>query len=67
MEYSFSKTVTKAAPPIAIVIAVRYAIAIAEQHGIKLDESDILSFAVAGYGAVIGFINYLKNRNKKAS
>jgi hypothetical protein len=67
MEYSFTKTVTKAAPPVVLVVIVHTAIAIAEQHGVKLNESDILTVAVAGYGVVIGLKNWLKNRNKKAS
>jgi hypothetical protein len=67
MEYSFTKTVTKAAPPILIVIIVRTLVTSIEQYGIKMNEADIIALAVAGYGVVIGFKNWLKNRNKKAS
>jgi hypothetical protein len=67
MEYSFTKTVTKAAPPILIVIIVRTLATAIEQYGIKMNEADIIALAVAGYGVIIGFKNWLKNRNKKAS
>jgi hypothetical protein len=67
MEYSFTKTVTKAAPPILIVIILRTLAKAIEQYGIKMNEADIIALAVAGYGVVIGFKNWLKNRNKKAS
>ena len=66
MQYSFEKTVKKGAIPIIFIVIVRALIAAMEQAGMKIIETDILTIAIAGYGALIAVINWLKNRNKKS-
>jgi hypothetical protein len=67
MGYSVGKTIKKASIPLILVLLVRAAIAAGEAAGMKLDETQILTLAGAGYGAVIGLINWLKNRKKVPS
>lgn len=62
--YSFGKTATKAAPPLILIILVQAAKAALSASGITIDDATLYTIALGGYGAIIGFINYLKNRNK---
>jgi hypothetical protein len=67
MGYNVGKTIKKASIPFFLVILVRAAIAAAEAAGMKLDETEVLTLAGMGYAAVIGLINWLKNRKKVPS
>jgi len=62
--YSFAKTATKAAPPLIVIILVPAAKAALAAANIVIDDATLYTIVLSGYGAIIGFINYLKNRNK---
>lgn len=62
--YSIQKTATKAAPPFIIMLIVQAAKAALQSTGVTIDDTTLYTIALGGYGAIIGFINYLKNRNK---
>lgn len=63
--YNISKTLSKGGIPIAVMVLVKIAVSIANSQGITIDEATALTIAMGGYGVVIGFINWLKNRKKK--
>ena len=65
MAYSLAKSIKKGSTPIIFIIMARAGIAAAEVAGIKLDETTVLTAVTAGYGVIIGAINYFKNRSKK--
>jgi len=60
--YSLKKTVAKGGLPIALVIAVKIAVEIAKSQGIIIDEGTALTVIMTGYGGLIGFLNWWKNR-----
>jgi len=62
--YSLSKTATKAAPPLLVILLVPAAKAALAAAGITLDDTALYSTALAVYGALIGLFNWTKNRNK---
>jgi len=64
--YSFAKTVTKAAPPFIVIILENALKAALNAAGIALDDQTLYAIALAGLGAVTGFINWIKNRKKTA-
>jgi len=62
--FEMKKSIAKASSPIALVVLVNVMMQILKQKGVEIDESIIWNIAGVGYGAVMGFINWLKNRNK---
>ena len=64
--YSPSITAAKAALPLFIIAIVEAAYAALTAKGIAIDKALLYQVAVGGYAAIIGFVNWLKNRNKKA-
>ena len=64
--YSPGKTAWKAAPPFIIIVLVNAAKAALQAAGIIVDDTTLFSAALAGYGALTGFINWIKNRKKTA-
>ena len=62
--YSYLKSFQKAGIPIGLSLIVRIALIVAKNNGIDVDENTIWTIAGAGYGAFIGFINWLKNHKK---
>lgn len=64
MEYKASKTIKKAAVPVSILIIVNIILSIAKQYGIVVDESMVWKIALGGYGALLAFINWIKNHKK---
>lgn len=65
MKYSPLKTLKKSSAPFILVIIVRSIIGAFEQKGIKVDEDTLWSLTFIIYSGIIGFFNWLKNRNKK--
>ena len=63
--YQVGKTIYKAAPPLILVILCPAIIAALKAQGIDISEEAIYSIALGGYGAVIAFLNWFKNRKKK--
>jgi hypothetical protein len=66
MNYSPLKTAGKTVPPLLLIVIARAAIAAAESHGAKIDESQYWTAATVLYGGFIAFTNWLKNRKKKS-
>lgn len=62
--YSIKKTVAKGGIPIALVVVVKILVEIAKSQGITIDDGTALTIAMSGYGAIVGFLNWLKNRKK---
>lgn len=62
--YSIGKTATKAAPPLLLIVLIPAAKAALAAAGITLDEQTLYTIALGGYGAILAFINWIKNRNK---
>ena len=62
--YDVGKTIKKGALPFVLFLLVRAGIAAAQAAGITVDETQILTIAAGGYGAIVAFINWLKNRKK---
>ena len=62
--YSIGKTATKAAPPLFVILLVPAAKAALSAAGITIDDTTLYTIALYGFSAIIGIINYLKNRNK---
>ena len=62
--YSIAKTATKAAPAFIMILLVQAAKAAAAAAGITIDETTLTSAILAGYGAIIALVNWIKNRNK---
>lgn len=63
-KYLPSKTAGKAAIPASILILINIAIAVIKQNGIDIDESSVWQIALAGYGAIIALINWIKHHKK---
>lgn len=66
-KYSIGKTMKKAAPPFVVLFLIQALKQSLAQLQITVDDDTLYSIAIGGYGAVIGFINWLKNRNKGKS
>lgn len=64
MEYSASKTLSKAALPAALVVVVNIALWIAKSKGLELDASTVWTIAGAGYAGLVAMINAIKNAKK---
>jgi hypothetical protein len=62
--YQPLKTVKKAALPAFIIIILNIALSFAKQYGVVLDESVVWELALAGYGALLALINWIKNHKK---
>jgi uncharacterized protein (DUF697 family) len=62
--YKISISGKKAAFPLLIPVVVELLIGIAKAKGIEIDKSIAYTIASAGYGAVLGLVNYIKNRKK---
>jgi hypothetical protein len=67
--YKPSKTVKKAVLPVSIIILLNIALSFVKQAGVSIDESIVWQIALAGYGGIVTFINWIKNhkRGKEAS
>lgn len=63
-KYSIGKTASKAAPPFIVLLLVPALKAALEAAGITLDDQNLYSIVLAGYGSIIGLINWLKNKNR---
>jgi len=64
--YKIEKTAAKAAPAFVVIILANAAKAALQAAGITcIDDQTIFNIALAGAGAVLAFINWIKNRNKK--
>lgn len=64
-KYNAGVTLKKAAIPAILVAIVEAAAAALPTMGIEIDKAVLYQVAVLGYAALIGFINWLKNRKKK--
>lgn len=62
--YSPKKTARKFLLPCLIPVLVEIVIAIAKANGIEIDKTIAYSIASAGFGAVVGFVNWVKNHKK---
>ena len=63
-KYSIAKTAYKAAPPFILIILVNAIKASLHAVNITISDQDIYTVALAGYGAVSAFINWIKNKHK---
>ena len=63
-KYNPLLTAKKASPPFLLILIIQAATAAAKAAGIEIDETTIYSIALAGYGGLIAFLNWLKNRKK---
>lgn len=63
--YSLKTTVAKGGVPIALVLAVKILVEVAKSQGLTIDDGTTLSIVMSGYGAIVGFFNWLKNRKKR--
>jgi len=62
--YKPSKTVKKAVLPVSILILLNIVLSLAKQAGVSIDESIAWEISLAGYGAILTFKNWLKNRKR---
>ncbi|HSW65503.1 MAG TPA: hypothetical protein VLH56_19660 [Dissulfurispiraceae bacterium] len=63
--YRLSTTLKKSGAPLVVIILVKIAVAACDQAGIPVDETQLLTLAMAGYAGVIGLINFIKNVRRK--
>jgi hypothetical protein len=63
-KYNPITTAKKAAPPFLMILIVQAAAAAAKAAAIEIDDKTLYSIALAGYGGLVAFINWLKNRKK---
>lgn len=65
MIYRPSKTIEKTVMPPIVIIAFSAAInAACKKIGIEIDHDTILELTVMGYGALQGFLNFMKHRKR---
>lgn len=62
--YSVLKTASKAAPPFLMILLVQAAKAAAAAAGITIDDATLTTAILAGYGALMALINWIKNGKK---
>jgi hypothetical protein len=62
--YDVKKTLSKAAPPLALIILIQSLKATLKAQNIELSDDIIYSVALALYGGYIGLVNWIKNRKK---
>jgi hypothetical protein len=65
MAYSFGKTLSKGATPVAVVIAAKAVAEIAKANGIPVDDATVMAAMVSVYGVITGLRNWLKNKGAK--
>jgi hypothetical protein len=63
--YDVGKTISKGAVPVALVGLVELLAVLLPKIGIQVEKSVLYSVAVSGYGALMAFVNWLKNRKNK--
>lgn len=64
-KYDLGLTLKKAAYPLIVVAVVESAYAALVAAGVSIDKALLYTVAMSGYAALIGFINWLKNKKKK--
>jgi phosphate/sulfate permease len=64
MAYRATTTAIKGAAPLAVIIAERVLMVAADAAKIPLSEDQAYTIAIVGYGAVVAFLNWLKNRKR---
>jgi len=64
MAYSAGLTVKKAGIPLVVIALVECAAAALPAAGVSIDKAVLYQIGISGYAAVIGAINFFKNRRR---
>lgn len=64
-KYDAGLTVKKTAIPLVVIALVEAASAALIAAGVNIDKAILYQIGIGGYAALIGFINWIKNRKKK--
>jgi hypothetical protein len=62
--YTVTKTISKAAPPIVLIILIQSLKAALKGQNIEVSDDIIYNAALALYGGYTGLVNWIKNRKK---
>lgn len=62
--YTVTKTITKAAPPLVLIILIQSLKAALRGQDVQLSDDLLYNAALAIYGGYIGLVNWIKNRKK---
>jgi hypothetical protein len=63
-KYSVKKTISKAAPPLVLIVLAEAVKATAKTQEIELSDDIVYKAAIAIYGGYLGLVNWIKNRKK---
>jgi hypothetical protein len=62
--YQVTKTISKAAPPLVLIVLIQSLKAALSGTNIDISDDVIYTTALAIYGGYIGLVNWIKNRKK---